>query len=133
MSAYVVDASAGVEYLLRTPAGLSLAGLLDDADLYAPELIDVEILSALRRGLLRHSLDRERAEQAVADLATWPLQRIPHRGLATDAWQLRHNFTAYDAFYVAAARRLGAGLVTADGRLTRAPGAGVAIYNVTPP
>ena len=57
MSAYVVDASAAVEHLLRTPLGLSLRGMLDDADLHAPELIDVEILSALRRAVLHHSLE----------------------------------------------------------------------------
>ena len=133
MTAYVVDASAGVEYLLRTPAGVALAALLDDADLYAPELIDVEILSALRRGVLRHTLNLDRAESALDDLATWPLQRISHRILTTDAWELRHNFTAYDSFYVVAARRLGAGLVTADGPLSRAPSTGVATHTITPP
>jgi predicted nucleic acid-binding protein len=37
-------------------------------------------------------------------------------------WQHRHNFSAYDAAYVALAEKLGAALVTRDGRLASAPG-----------
>lgn len=133
MTAYVIDASAGVEYLLRTPAGLALAGMLDDADLFAPELFDVEVASALRRAALHRALDPVRARVAIDDLSEWPLRRVRHRQLLTIVWELRDNFTAYDAFYVAAARRLGIGLVTCDGPLTRAPNPGVAIYDVAPP
>jgi predicted nucleic acid-binding protein len=45
---YVVDASVAVEYLLRTPLGLRAATLLDGAMLMAPELLDVEVVSAGR-------------------------------------------------------------------------------------
>jgi len=130
---YVIDASAGVEYLLRTPTGMSFSEMLDEADLFAPELIDVEILSALRRAVQRDLLDPVRAEEAVEDLAAWPLERVPHRGLGADVWRLRHNFTAYDATYVAVARSLQACLVTADGPLARAPNPGIAILNITAP
>ena len=37
-------------------------------------------------------------------------------------WELRHNLTAYDAWYVALAESLGTDLVTADARLVAAPG-----------
>ncbi len=38
------------------------------------------------------------------------------------AWKLRDNLTTYDATYVALAEILGAILLTADGKLTNAPG-----------
>ena len=56
MSRYVVDASAATEYLLRTSLGLKVAGVITDAALLAPELLDVEVLSVLRRAVLRREL-----------------------------------------------------------------------------
>ena len=37
-------------------------------------------------------------------------------------WELRDNVTVYDAVYVALAELLDAPLVTADGKLAKAPG-----------
>jgi predicted nucleic acid-binding protein len=51
-----------------------------------------------------------------------PLQRIPHTALIRRVWELRDNVTPYDAAYVALAEVLGATLLTADIRLSRAPG-----------
>lgn len=126
----VVDASAAAEYLLRTELGEHIGVLLDGARLFAPELIDVEVLAVLRREVLRRTLKSSRAEEALADLAAWNLERIPHRSLLEGAWALRANLTAYDIVYVAAARALGAELVTADGPLARAPGLGVPVHNL---
>ena len=56
MTGYVVDASVAVEYLLRTPVGLAAANLIDDALLVAPELMDAEVLSVLRRAVLHGHL-----------------------------------------------------------------------------
>ena len=130
MAGYVVDASVAVEILLRTPLGLTLAGTLDDASLVAPELIDAEVLSALRQSVLRGALEEARALMAVEDMARWPLDRISHRALAQLAWQYYHNVSAYDAFYVAAARAYGLPLLTADGRLARAPNLGIVVQSV---
>ena len=52
MTRLVVDASVAVEYLLRTPLGLTVANTLDRASLVAPELMDAEVLSVLRRAVL---------------------------------------------------------------------------------
>ncbi len=130
MSRYVVDASIAVEYLLRTPLGLVVADIIDDAYLATPELMDAEVLSVLRRAVFRHRLEEARAWTAVNDLSKWPVDRISHRELAPLAWQRYHNVSAYDAFYVAAAHIQGHPLLTADGRLARASGLGVSVQHV---
>ena len=130
MNRYVIDASVAVEYLLRTPLGLTVADMIEGASLSAPELIDAEVLSVLRRAVLRGRLDESRAQLAVDDLVHWPLDRISHRSLASLAWQYYRNISAYDAFYVAVAHAYALPLVTADGRLSRATGLNVVVHHV---
>jgi predicted nucleic acid-binding protein len=93
-----------------------------DADQHAPGLLDLEVTSALRRLLRARVIDEGRADRALADLSTHPLERYPHVALLPRIWDLRHNLTPYDAAYVALAEALGAVLVTADARLANAPG-----------
>ena len=130
MTRYVIDASVAVEYLLKTPIGLALADLVERAPLFAPELIDAEVLSVLRGAVLGGRIEEGRAVAALDDLSVWPLDRIPNRTLARLAWRHLHNVSAYDAFYVAAARVHDATLLTADGRLSRAPVLGVVVQHV---
>ena len=130
MSRYVFDATAAAEYLLRTSMGLKVAKIIEDGFLLAPELLDAEVLSVLRRAVLRRQLSEQRALRAIEDLMDWPIDRIPHRSLVWTAWQHRNNLTAYDAFYVAAARLSDASLITADGPLARAPSLGIVVENV---
>jgi predicted nucleic acid-binding protein len=126
----IIDASAAVEYLLKTNLGESLSPLLDEAALAAPELLDAEVLAVLRREVSTARLKATRAQQALDDLRDWDLERIGHRELLNEAWSLRTRVTAYDALYVAAARIRGATLVTADGPLARAAALGVPVHNV---
>jgi len=129
----VIDASAAVEFLLRTAVGLRVEGILGDAMLFAPELLDVEVTAALRREVLRGRLGDDRAAQALDDLVAWDVERLPHRQLVAEAWVLRHNVSAYDAFYVAAARQRAAALVTADGPLARLPvPTGIVVHDIRP-
>lgn len=130
MSRFVIDASAATEYLLRTPLGLRVATAIEDASLIAPELLDVEVLSVLRRAVLHREITEQRAVLAIEDLVDWSIDRIPHNPLVWLAWQNRNNVSAYDAFYVAAARISNAPLLTADGPLSRAPKLGISIENV---
>jgi predicted nucleic acid-binding protein len=92
--------------------------------LTAPELIDLEVVSTLRRAARSGRLEERRSAQALADLAALPLRRVPHLRLLSRIWELRDNLTAYDAAYVALAEALGALLLTSDGPLQRAPGIG---------
>lgn len=108
-----------VEYLLKTPVGCAMADLTERTALIAPELLDAEVLSALCGAVLGGRPDEALA--ALDDLADWPLDRIPNRALARLVWRHLHNVSAYDAFYVVAARAHNATLLTADGRLSRAP------------
>jgi len=88
----------------------------------APELIDAEVASVLRRHTRSSALAPYRADAALSDLVGYPLTRVRHRPLLRRAWELRANVTVYDALYVALAELLDVVLVTADARLTRAPG-----------
>lgn len=95
---------------------------LAECSLHAPHLVDLEVLSVLRRQAASGHLDARRLALALTDLAALPLTRYPHLGFTPRIWQLRDNLTPYDAVYVALAETLECPLVTADQRLARAPG-----------
>ncbi|MDE2935646.1 MAG: type II toxin-antitoxin system VapC family toxin [Chloroflexota bacterium] len=121
MNRVIVDASVAVEYLLKTENGASAAEVLEKSELFAPELLDVEVLSVLRRAVLRGILDEARARFAIDDLEIWGVERISHRVLSKRAWKHFRNLSAYDSYYVAAADVLNASLLTADKRIARVP------------
>jgi len=90
--------------------------------LCAPEVLDLEVTSVLRRLLASGALDERRAAMALQDLCDLDLRRVGHRPLLPRVWELRPTVTPYDAAYIALAEVLGVVLVTADQRLGRAPG-----------
>jgi len=120
----VLDASAAIEWLLRTPAGIGLdARLFSDADtLHAPHLLDIEVAQVLRRYVRTRVITAQRAEEALEDLLDLSLTRYPHDVMLGRVWQLRDNLTAYDAAYVALAEALDASLITCDRKLRSASG-----------
>ena len=91
----------------------------------APDLLNVEVLSVVRRLEQNGIISAARAVQAITDLGRAPVRRVPTRSLLTAMWVLRANVSAYDACYVALAQALSCPLVTADARLARAPGLGI--------
>jgi predicted nucleic acid-binding protein len=107
-----------------------LARRLKEATLVAPALIDCEVLAVLRKLVLKKEIRADRAGAALDDLSLWQVRRLAATDLLREAWSLRHNVSAYDAFYVAAARLYGAQVLTADGPLARAPRLGVVVENV---
>lgn len=119
----VVDASVLAPALADGgPDGDEARSRLRGEVLNAPELIDLEVASVLRRSAASRALDVRRADMALQDLIDMPLRRASHRFLVRRCWELRHTVTSYDAAYVALAEALGVVLVTADVRLSRASG-----------
>jgi len=120
----VVDASALLEALLRTPAAEAVEDRLfaPGQTLHAPHLLDVEIAHVIRRYAASGDINSERGRTALGDLADFPLVRYPHDFLLPRVWELRNNLTAYDAVYVALAEALDAPLLTRDRRLATAAG-----------
>lgn len=119
----VVDASVALTALVDDgTTGHRFRERLRSDPAVAPELLDVEVVSALRRRLAAGLMELDRAAAAVFDLGQLAIERVTHRGLMERCWELRDNLTPYDAVYVALAERHDADLVTTDARLVRSPG-----------
>ncbi len=127
-SRYVLDASADIEILQRTPPGQALAGRLqrEPGELWTAEHFHVEVAKVFRRDVLAGVLTEPRADALVDELVAWPLFVASVGPLLSEAWTMRHNVTIHDALHVVLTRHLDdAVLVTADENLARAPGLGV--------
>ena len=98
------------------------SALRTERDLAAPDLVDVETASVLRRRWLNGDLTARRFRAAIADLADLAIVRHPTLPFMPRAYELRSNVTPYDAAYIGLAEALGCDLVTADARLAAAPG-----------
>jgi len=119
----VVDSAAVVDALTAVAGTDELRARLATEDLHAPDLVDLEVVSAVRGLTLRGHLSATRAEDLLTDFDDLPMQRWPSAdALRRRAFQLRDNVSAYDAAYVALAEALDCPLVTRDGRLARSRG-----------
>jgi predicted nucleic acid-binding protein len=125
----VIDASAALEVLLRTPCAAALEARLFQRgeSLHAPHLIDLEIAQVLRRYALSKQATARRCGEALEDWQAFSVHRHAHEPLLARVWMLRDNLTAYDAAYVALAEALDAPLLTRDARIANAPGHGARI------
>ena len=123
----VLDASAAIDWLLQTAAGRQIENRIysHGESLHAPHLLDLEVAQVLRRLVREAAVSALRADQAIQDLLNLRVTRYPHFVLLPQIWRLRHNFSAYDAVYVALTEELGATLITRDARLALACGRGV--------
>ena len=118
----IVDASCLYEVVADTARADDVrARLAVDPDHAAPSVVDVEVVSVIRRDYLLGRLDATAADQAVDDLRDWPGERFGHRPLLGRVWELKGALRTWDAFYVALAEALEGTLITADARLARTP------------
>ena len=119
----VVDASCLYEVVADGTFAESVRRCLAaDTDHAAPHIVDIEVVSVIRRDHQLGRLDDTAAAQAVEDLREWPGERFGHQPLLDRVWELRATVRGWDAAYVALAEALGATLLTLDARLASAPG-----------
>lgn len=116
----VVDASVVVDLLCNVGSSSALHRRLADEVLLAPDLLPVEVASALRGLNRRRGLTDTALEAAAVDLARLRVELHPSLPLIPHVLALRQNVTAYDAAYVALASVFGCPLLTHDRRLARA-------------
>ena len=126
----VLDASVVVELLINGPLADSirreLAGWTEP--FIVPHLLDVEVASALRNLAAGTRIDAHLSDQLLTELAALPAERYAHTPLLRRVWELRHNFTAYDAVYIALAEATDSILYTCDARLGRGHRAEVLLF-----
>ncbi len=126
----ILDASVVVELITNGPLADPLRRALSkrtDAFL-VPYLLDVEVMSALRSMAASRRLDPHTSAQMIASLQALPAERYPHIPLLPRIWELRHNFTAYDATYLALAEATDSVLYTCDAKLSKGHRAEVVVF-----
>ena len=115
----VADASVIYESLIGSEVAQKA---LVDEHIQVPAVTDVEVASALRK---RVRLGRITADDGWLALETYRWMAVTRHSTFAffdRIWELRDNLTAYDAAYVALAEAIDCPLVTADARVSRAPG-----------
>ena len=125
MKRYVVDASVAVKWLIPEEysecAMKLLDGWLDEGlELNAPELLRLEVTSALTKYVERRVIDAEKAQEGFEIFREIMLSYVevdlPLIEEALEA-SIASGLSIYDAVYVTLAKRLEATLITADRRL----------------
>jgi predicted nucleic acid-binding protein len=118
----VVDASVVFHIIIDgNEAVTAIQTLKPLGELVAPQLIDLEILNALRKQRQLLKTSKERIEQAFADFNAMVIDRCTTHHLNSRIWSLCQNLTPYDACYVALAESLDVPLYTRDRRMLNAP------------
>jgi predicted nucleic acid-binding protein len=119
----VVDPSVLVAALVDTGTdGLWAERILGKGGLYAPELLRVETANVLRRLERAKEITEPEANAAFEDLMELDVELHAFESFSERVWELRHNVTAYDGWYVALAEALELPLATLDGLLAEADG-----------
>jgi predicted nucleic acid-binding protein len=119
----ILDASAAIEFLLQAESVPKLtAALLNVETIASPVILDLEVLNVLRRQIQDKIVTTQRAEQALKLYWALPLERFDTTLLSNRIWQLRNNFTSYDASYIALSEFLQVPLYTKDKKWRDKPG-----------
>ncbi|MGH3428367.1 MAG: type II toxin-antitoxin system VapC family toxin [Bryobacteraceae bacterium] len=125
----VVDASVFTDALIDAmDRGHQARDLLAHSQPVAPAIVDVEVLSSLRRQLRSGTITPDHASFAIQRLRRLDIRRVLVDVLTPRIWELRDNLTPYDAAYVALAEALELPLWTADKRLAQAPGTNCTVH-----
>ncbi len=121
----VIDSSVVVAALLDSgPHGDWAENVLGSGLLLGPELVRAEATNIFRRLERAKLITTPAANAAQDDLMQLDIELLPFDPFADRVWELRHNVTSYDAWYVAIAEALELPLATLDEPLSKSNGAG---------
>lgn len=126
----VPDASVVVELLINGPLA-EIVGrdlMRSGQALIVPHLLDIEVMTAVRTLTAGRRIDSHTGHAVLNGLSLLPAERCSHTPLLPRIWELRHNFTAYDAAYIALAEATGSVLYTCDAKLAKGHRAKVVFY-----
>ena len=119
----VADSSVVVAALVDSgPHGDWAEEVLAAGLLKVPELILVEATNIFRRLERAKLIATPEANAAQDDLMQLGIELFPFEPFAGRIWELRHNVTSYDAWYVAVAEALKLPLATLDEPLSKSNG-----------
>ena len=111
----VVDSSVLVAALVDSgPHGVWAEDVLARGSLHAPELARAEATNILRRLERAKLITTPEANGAQEDLMQLDIDLFSLEPFADRIWELRHNVTSSDAWYVALAEALKLPLATLD-------------------
>jgi predicted nucleic acid-binding protein len=96
--------------------------VLAGGSLHAPELALAESMNIFRRLERAKLITTPEANAAQDDLMELDIELYPFEPFADRVWELRHNVTSYDAWYVALAEALKLPLATLDESLSKSSG-----------
>jgi predicted nucleic acid-binding protein len=119
----VVDSSVLVAALVDTgPHGVWAETIIAGGSLYAPELAPAEATNIFRRLERAKLITTPEAHAARNDLMQLDIDLFPFEPFADRIWELRHNVTSYDAWYLALAEALKLPLATLNQPLSKSNG-----------
>jgi predicted nucleic acid-binding protein len=120
----VIDASLVVDFVTAKISSTELSAALvgGNQSVFAPEILDIEVVNAIRKLRLLNKATESECLSALNFFGAAPILRMRHAPLLDRIWELHTNMTAYDAAYVALAEKLNAELWTSDTKYSRTPG-----------
>ena len=118
----VLDASAAIEAYIDSPSTGEIDRLFEQNTLLAPQSLGVEVMQGFRRMVFAGESDERQASLAIRNIMELPIVLMPFEPFVERIWELRHNVSAHDAWYVAIAETFGVPLATTDRRLANATG-----------
>ena len=99
--------------------------------LAGPKIAFAEASQVLGRLEFSERLERSEASLARRNLLALEIELFPFEPLADRVWELRHNLSTYDGWYVALAETLSCPLLTLDTGLARVAGSTCRILTPT--
>ncbi len=119
----VIDASVLVAALVDSgPHGAWAEEVLGSGLLLGPELVCAEATNIFRRLERAKLIATAEANSAQDDLMQLDIELFPFEPFASRIWELRHNVTSCEAWYIAMAEALNLPVATLDEPLSKSNG-----------